>query len=126
MQEPRAEWLSSGTRGVPQEEGRDRSSCRPWAGAPGAVPAPPGTAACTGLGRSGGGFYSVLLASVQLLPVLPAPGPFLPAWPSAPLAKGPSLLGLICSCPSSACGVLFSPGDYVNTIDWFVLNSSGC
>lgn len=109
-----------------REEGRDRSSGRPRAEAPRAVPAPPRTAACAGLGRRGGSFYSVLLAPVQLLSVLPAPGPFLPAWPSALLAKGPSLLGLICSCPSSARGVLFSPGDYVNIIDWFVLNSSGC
>lgn len=68
----------------------------------------------------------MLLAWLEPLPGLSVQGPLLPLWPTALPAKGPFLLGLICSCPSSVCGVLFSPGDYVNTIDWFVLNSCGC
>ena len=74
----------------------------------------------------GGAFYSVLLAWPEPLPGLSAWGPRLPLRLTALSATGPFLLGLICPCPSSVCGVLFSPGDYVNTIDWFVLNSSGC
>lgn len=73
-----------------------------------ALPEAP-VAAVVGLGS---GFCSGLLAWPGLLPGLPAKGPF--------------LLGLVCSWLSSVCGVLFSPGDYVNTIDWFVLNSPGC
>lgn len=72
----------------------------------------------------GGDFYSLLLAELEPLPGLSAWGPLSLLADCCP--KGPFLLGLICSSPSSVCGVLFSPGDYVNTIDWFVLNSVGC
>lgn len=72
----------------------------------------------------GGDFYSLLLAELEPLPGFSAGAPLSPLAECCP--KGPFLLGLICSDPSSVCGVLFSPGDYVNAIDWFVLNSVAC
>lgn len=86
------------------------------------VPALPEAAVAQGWG---GDFYSLLLAELEPLPGLSAQGGPLSLL-AACCPKGPFLLGLICSSPSSVCGVLFSPGDYVNTIDWFVLNSVGC
>lgn len=97
--------------GIPGTEG---SSCQPCSLLPAAGP------------RCAWPFLFCALGRGAAPSVPSAWGPFLPGLLSAALARGPSLLGLVCSCPSTACGVLFSPGDYVNTIDWFVLNSAGC